>query len=103
MHRMDTTKRDMVLVYGGRTFAVRAYHDGARIDVEGPGWRSVIIENGMPLVHEQITASGPEGCFAEAARFVAGIVEADAIAKAGAAVGNGRSSVPRVDAAATSS
>lgn len=75
---MDTTKRDMVLGYGGRTFAVRAYRDDARGDIDGAGWRSVIIENRMPLVHDQITASGPEGCFAEATRFVAGIVEKDA-------------------------
>ena len=40
---MDRDKRDLVLTDGGRTFAVRAYCDGA--GDEGPGCRSIISEN----------------------------------------------------------
>jgi hypothetical protein len=77
---MEFDKRDLALTYGGRTFAVRAYFD--RAGVSGPGWRSVIIENRLPLSHEQVSADGPASCFAEAVRFLAGAVEAQAEAAA---------------------
>ena len=77
---MDLAKRDMVLAYGGRTFAVRAYRDGAGAD--SPGWRSIIIENRTPLMHEQMPAAGPAACFAEAVRFLTGVVEAQTDAAA---------------------
>ena len=77
---MDTAKRDLVLAYGGRTFAVRAYRDASGDG--GPGWRSIIIENRTPLMHEQAPAVGPAACFAEAVRFLTGAVEAQADAAA---------------------
>ncbi len=77
---MDHDKRDLVLAYGGRTFAVRAYRDGTHAD--GPGWRSIIIENRIPLMHEQAQATGPAACFAEAVRFLTGAVEAQVDAAA---------------------
>ena len=86
---MDTAKRDLVLAYGGRTFAVRAYFDGA--GAGGPGWRSVIIENRLPLAHEQAPADGPAACFAEAVRFLTGAVES----QAGIDSGTGRPTVER--------
>ena len=71
---MDLTKRDMSLSYGGRTFAVRAYRDG-----NGPGggeWHAIIIENRIPLRHGQAPTRSLAGCFAEAIRFLTGLVEA---------------------------
>lgn len=79
---MEFDKRDLALTYQGRNFAVRAYFDAA--GVGGPGWRSVIIENRLPLAHEQAPADGPAACFAEAVRFLAGAVEIQAEAAAGA-------------------
>ncbi|MDP9364068.1 MAG: hypothetical protein M3Q10_07550 [Chloroflexota bacterium] len=89
---MEFDKRDLALAYGGRTFAVRAYFDGA--GVGGPGWRSVIIENRLPLSHEQAPADGPAACFAEAVRFLAGAVEAQAEAAAIAIPPAARSGLP---------
>ena len=86
---MDAAKRDMTLGYGGRTFAVRAYEDGAAVD--GPGWHAIIIENRMPLRHEQAPTAGPAACFAEAVRFLAGVVEE----QAGAGPAAGRPVVER--------
>ena len=86
---MDHDARDLVLAYGGRTFAVRAYQDGAHAD--GPGWRSIIIENRIPLMHEQTPAVGPAACFAEAVRFLTGVVES----QSGTASGTGSPTVER--------
>jgi hypothetical protein len=73
---MDMAKHDMTLGYGGRTFAVRAYLDGD--GPGGPGWRAVVVENRTPLHHGQGPSPDAAGCFAEAVRFVAGLVVAQA-------------------------
>ena len=73
--KMDLTKRDMTVVYRGRTFALRAYRDG--VGPAGPGWCPVIIENRTPLRHEQGPSRSPAGCFAEAVRFLTALVEAE--------------------------
>jgi hypothetical protein len=71
---MDLTKRDMTVAYGGRTFAVRAYRDGGEPD--GGDWHAIIIENRTPLRHALAPTPGPEGCLAEAVRFLTAVVEA---------------------------
>ena len=73
---MDLTKRDMTVVFGGRSFAVRAYRDGNGPD--GPGWHAVVIENRTPLRHALAPALGPATCFAVAVRFLANLVESEA-------------------------
>ena len=73
---MDLTKRDMIVAYGGRSFAVRAYRDGGGPD--GEDWHGIVIENRTPLRHEQGPSRSPAGCLAEAAGFLAGPVEAEA-------------------------
>ena len=78
--KLDLTKRDMTVVYGGRTFALRAYRDGNGPD--GHGWCPVVIEDRTPLRHEADPTPSLAGCFAEAVRFVAAAVEADAAAAA---------------------
>ena len=78
--KMDLTKRDMAVVYGGRTFALRAYRDGDGPD--GPGWCSVLIEDRTPLRHDPGPTPSLAGCFAEAVRYVTAAVEADAAAAA---------------------
>ncbi len=76
---MDLAKHDMTVTYGGRTFAVRAYLEG-----EGPGagWHAVVIENRTPLGHGRAPSPDPAGCFAEAVRFLATVVDTQAIAAA---------------------
>ena len=71
---MELIKRDMVLAYGGRTFAVRAYRDGS--DPVGRDWHTLVIENRTPLRHEQQGSASPADCFAGAVRFVTTLVEA---------------------------
>lgn len=71
---MDTTKRDMTLSYAGRTVVVRAYRDGS--DPHGAVWHAVIIENRTPLRHGQGPSPTPEGCFADAVRFLVADAEA---------------------------
>jgi hypothetical protein len=75
---MDLAKRDLTLGYGGRTFAVRAYLDGS--SPAGPGWHAVVVENRTPLRHGRAPSPTAEGCLAEAVRFVAGLVDAQAAA-----------------------
>lgn len=71
---MDTTKRDMTCVYGGRTFALRAYRDGD--DPSMRTWRAVIIEARLPLRHGLGTSPSAADCFAGAVRYLAAAVEA---------------------------
>ena len=75
---MDLTKRDMAVVYGGRSFAVRAYADGSGAEgsgADGRAWRAIVIENRTPLVHARGAHPGPAACFAEAIRLLIADVE----------------------------
>ena len=71
---IDLLKRDMSLTYGGRAFTIRAYRDGSGPD--GPGWHAVVVEHRTPLRHGGAPTPTAAGCFAEAVRFVAGLVDA---------------------------
>ena len=70
---MDLTKRDMELLYGGRTFGVRAYRDGSGPD--GPVWHAIIIENRTPLRHGQAPHSSLTDCFTGAIEYLVTLVE----------------------------
>lgn len=74
MTQSEYAKRDMVVIYGGRTFALRAYRDGAI--AEGPQWRSLIIENRTPLPYESRLAPDPASCLADAVRHLTAGIEA---------------------------
>jgi hypothetical protein len=69
MNSLDRTKRDMTVVYGDRTFALRAYR-------EGQEWRGIIIENRTPLSHWLVPAADSATCFAAAVGFIAATVDA---------------------------
>jgi hypothetical protein len=69
MNSLDFTKRDMTVVYGDRTFALRAYREGLE-------WRGIIIENRTPISHWLAPAADPATCFAAAVGFVAATVDA---------------------------
>jgi hypothetical protein len=71
---MDLAKRDLILGYGGRTFAVRAYLDER--SPAGPGWHAVVVEHRTPLRHGRAPTPTAAGCLAEAVRFVTGLVDA---------------------------
>ncbi|HET7094648.1 MAG TPA: hypothetical protein VFI22_14245 [Thermomicrobiales bacterium] len=79
MTQSEFAKRDMVVSYDGRTFALRAYRDGAI--AEGPQWRSLIIENHTPLPYESRLATDPAACLAEAVRHLTAGIEASAESK----------------------
>lgn len=74
MERSDLAKRDMTVVYGGRTFALRAYRDG--LDPIGADWHAVIIENRTPMRNHLGPAPDPAACFAAAIRFLTEAVDA---------------------------
>jgi hypothetical protein len=69
MNSLDLRKRDMMVVYGERTFALRAYR-------EDQTWRGVIIENRTPIHHWLAPAADPATCFAAAVEFLAATVDA---------------------------
>ena len=69
MSGLDLSKRDMTVVYGDRTFALRAYR-------EDQTWRGVIIENRTPIHHWLAPAADPATCFAAAVGFLAATVDA---------------------------
>ena len=69
MDSLDLIKRDMTVVYGDRTFALRAYR-------EGQEWRGIIIENRTPIRHSLAPAADPATYFAAAVGFVAATVDA---------------------------
>ena len=69
MTGLDFAKRDMTIVYGERTFALRAYReDGA--------WHGIIIEDKTPVRNSLGPAADPASCFAAAVHFVAAMVDA---------------------------
>ena len=69
MSSLDLAKRDMTVVYGERSFRLRAYRDDG-------SWHSVIIENRTPMHHSMAPAADPATCFAAAVGFVAATVDA---------------------------
>jgi len=69
MSTLDLSKRDMTVVYGDRTFALRAYQ-------EDQTWSGIIIENRTPIHHGLAPATDPATCFAAAVGFVAATVDA---------------------------
>jgi hypothetical protein len=71
---MDLTKRDMTLIYGERSFAIRAYREEGGLDA--PGWCAIIIENRTPLRHELGRTPSLAECFAGAVGFLTAVVEA---------------------------
>jgi hypothetical protein len=78
---LDLDKRDLTLVLGGRSFAVRAYLD--RRAPDGPGWHAVIVENRTPLDHELTPAEDAEDCIAAAVRFLTAAVAIETAARPG--------------------
>ena len=69
MSTLDLSKRDMTVVYGDRTFALRAYQ-------ENQTWCGIIIENRTPIHHGLAPTADPATCFAAAVGFVAATVDA---------------------------
>jgi hypothetical protein len=69
-------KRDLTVGYAGRTFAIRAYLDGAI--AAGPQWRSLIIENHTPLPSEPRPATDPASCLADAVQHLVAALETPA-------------------------
>jgi hypothetical protein len=72
MDSLDLAKRDMTVVYGERTFALRAYREAGE-------WHSVIIENRTPLSNWLAPAVDPAACFAAAVAYVAAVVDASVV------------------------
>jgi len=69
MNSLDLSKQDKMVVYGDRTFALRAYcDDGA--------WHSVIIENRTPIRHGLEPAADAATCIEAAVGFVAAAMDA---------------------------
>jgi hypothetical protein len=70
MDTLDLRKRDMTVVYGDRTFLLRAYrHDGA--------WHGSIIENRIPMMTDRFAATTDAATyFAAAVGFLAAMVDA---------------------------
>ncbi len=69
MESHDRSKRDMIVGYGDRTFALRAYRDSG-------AWHGVIVENRTPLRHGMSPAADPAACFAAAVEIVVAVVDA---------------------------
>jgi hypothetical protein len=69
MPELDLAKRDMTVIYGERTFALRAYR-------EGGAWHGVIIENRTPIGHWLEPAADSASCLAAAVAFVTAAVDA---------------------------
>ncbi|MER3437716.1 MAG: hypothetical protein C4346_09105 [Chloroflexota bacterium] len=66
-------KHDLILAYQGRTFAIRAYHDGSL--PEAGGWHAVIIENRTPVQHERGGHDTAAQCLAKAVSDLATMVD----------------------------
>jgi hypothetical protein len=73
---MDFEKRDLTVSYGGRTFAVRTYHE--QDQANGAGWHAVIVENHTPLHRGQGVHASPSSSLAEAVWIVSNLVDAQA-------------------------
>jgi hypothetical protein len=69
MSSLDLAKRDKTVVYGDRTFALRAYRDDG-------AWHGIIIENRTPIRHGLAPTADAATCFAAAVGFLAATVDA---------------------------
>lgn len=70
---MDLAKRDLMISLNGRTFSIRAYHDGT--DSNGPLWHTVIIENRTPVLYERAPESSAAASLAEAVRYLVTLLD----------------------------
>lgn len=69
MEPLDLTKRDMTVLYGGRTFSLRAFrHQGA--------WHGNIVENRTPIHHQLRATADAATYFAAAVGLLAAVVDA---------------------------
>jgi hypothetical protein len=76
MDALELAKRDMTVIYGERTFALRAYcHQGA--------WQSVILEQQTPLHSWLAPCPDAASCLAAAVGFIAAVVDAAVCASDG--------------------
>ena len=69
MSNLGLAKRDMTVVYGERSFRLRAYRDDGC-------WHSIIVENRTPMHHSMAPSADPATCFAAAVGFLAATVDA---------------------------
>ena len=69
MSEFDLTKRDMMVAYGDRTFALRAYRDHG-------AWHGVIVENRTPMINVVGPTADAATYFAAAVGFLAAVVDA---------------------------
>jgi hypothetical protein len=69
MDTLDCTKRDMTVIYGDRTFSLRAFrHRGA--------WHGTIIENRIPMSNGLEPTADAAAYFAAAVGLIAAVVDA---------------------------
>jgi hypothetical protein len=69
METRGLTKRDMIVIYGDRTFALRAVrHEGA--------WHGSISENRTPLINGLAPTVDAATYFAAAVGFIAAVIDA---------------------------
>jgi hypothetical protein len=69
MDDLDLIKRDMTVIYGGRTFGLRAYRQSGV-------WRGVIIENQTPIRGPIEPTADAATAFAAAVALIAARVDA---------------------------
>lgn len=77
MEALDFRKRDMDVVYGGRSFSLRAYRDAG-------AWRGVIIENRTPVPSWLEPAPDAAVWLGAAVAFIAAVVDSAASTVEGA-------------------
>jgi hypothetical protein len=69
MDALDLTKRDMTILYGDRTFMLRAFrHQGA--------WHGSVVENRIPLHARFEPTTSAAAYFAAAVGFIGAMVDA---------------------------
>ena len=68
MDQLDLTKRGMIVAYGDRHFALRAYRHGG-------AWHAVVVEDWTSLHARFSPTLDAAACFAPAVGFVASLVD----------------------------
>jgi hypothetical protein len=66
---LDLTKRDMTVIYGERTFTLRAYRHGG-------AWHGSVVEDRIPVTNRFGPAIDAAAYFAAAVGFLAAMVDA---------------------------